>query len=144
MTIGKETFDLNKTQFTEKLGRVIKNFRANSKLIGEPREFVLRCCKLTEKWGKMANDPEVIVYLRNIDIAGGRKIKMIVLERRGTQQPVPKAQLVSALYPSKKIATSATPEEKHFNQVRVAMRNAIHYQLKAFRDSGQLPSIGHI
>jgi hypothetical protein len=144
MSIGKETFDLNKTEFSEKIGRIIKNFRANSKLIGEPREFVLRCCKLTEKWGKLGSDPEVVVYLRNIDTAGGRRVKMLVLERGSTQQPVPKAQLVSALYPAKKVATTATPEEKHFNQVRVAMRNAIHYQLKAFRDSCQLPSICHI
>jgi hypothetical protein len=135
MAIGKETFELNKTQFTEKLGRVIKNFRANSKLIGEPSEFVLRCCKLTEKWSKLANDPEVIVYLRNIDTAGGRRVKMLVLERGGTQQPVPKAQLISALYPTKKIATSATPEEKHYNAVKQAMRGGIFYQLKAFRDA---------
>jgi hypothetical protein len=135
MAIGKETFELNKTQFTEKLGRVIKNFRANSKLIGEPSEFVLRCCKLTEKWSKLANDPEVIVYLRNIDTAGGRRVKMLVLERGGTQQPVPKAQLISALYPAKKIATSATPEEKHYNAVKQAMRGGIFYQLKAFRDA---------
>lgn len=141
MSLGGDTFNLNKTQFTEKLGRVIKNFRANSKLIGEPREFVLRCCKLTEKWGKLANDPEVIVYLRNIDTAGGRKVKMLVLERGGTQQPVPKAQLVSALYPVKKIATTATPEEKHMNAVKSAMRFAVSYQLKAYRDSCQLPVI---
>jgi len=144
MTLGKDTFDLNKTQFTEKLGRVIKNFRANSKLIGEPREFVLRCCKLTEKWGKMANDPEVIVYLRNIDTAGGRRVKMIVLERGGTQQPVPKAQLVSALYPAKKIATSATPEERHMQNVKAAMRNGVSYQLKAFRDSCTLPCVCYL
>ena len=144
MAIGFDTFQLNKTEFTEKLGRVIKNFRAGSKIIGEPREFVLRCCRLTEKWGKLANDPDVIVCLRNIDIAGGRKIKMIVLERGGTQQPVPKAQLVSALYPPKKTATTATPEEKHFNAVKASMRFAVTYQLKAYRDSCQLPVICHI
>ena len=144
MTLGKDTFNLNKSEFSEKLGRIIKNFRANSKLIGEPRDFVIRCCKLTEQWGKLAADPDVIVYLRSIDIAGGRKVKMISLERGTSRQPVPKQKLVDALYPPKKIATTATPEEKHFNQVRVAMRNAIHYQLKAFRDSCQLPSICHI
>jgi len=144
MTLGHETFGLNKTQFTEKLGRIIQNFRASSKLVGEPKEFVLRCCKLTEKWGKLANDPEVIVYLRNIDIAGGRKVKMIVLERGGTQQPVPKAQLVSALYPPKKIATSATPEEKHMNAVKSAMRFAVSYQLKAYRDSCSLPCVCYL
>jgi hypothetical protein len=51
---------------------------------------------------------------------------------------------VSALYPTKRIATSATPEEKHFNAVRASMRFAISYQLKAFRDSCHLPIICHI
>ena len=141
MAIGKETFDLNKGEYTEKLGRVISNHRANSKLIGEPAEFVLRSCRLTDQWGKLAGDPETNVYLRNVDIAGGRKVKMLSLERKGTKQPVGKAKLVDALYPAKKIATTATPEEKHFNAVKGAMRNAIHYQLKAFRDSVNLPCV---
>jgi hypothetical protein len=140
-SLGKDTFGINKTEFGQKIGRIIKNFRANSKLIGEPKDFVIRACKLTERWGKLANDPETIVYLRNIDIAGGRKVKVISLERGGTQQPVPKQKLTDELYPVKRIATSATPEEKHFNNVRVAMRNGVYYQLKAFRDSCQLPII---
>jgi hypothetical protein len=144
MSIGKETFDLNKTEFSQKIGRIIQNFRASSKLIGEPREFVIRCCKLTEQWGKLANDPEVIIYLRNIDTAGGRKVKMISLERGTTKQPVPKQKLVDALYPPKKIATTATPEEKHYNAVKVAMRGGITYQLKAFRDSCGLPCICYL
>jgi hypothetical protein len=135
MALGKETFDLTKTSFSEKIGRIIKNFRANSKLIGEPAEFILRACRLTEQWGKMASDPEVVVYLRNVDIAGGRKVKMISLERGGTKQPVGKAKLVDALYPVKKIATSATPEEKHYNLCKQAMRGGIYYQLKSFRDA---------
>jgi hypothetical protein len=134
MSIGKDTFDLTKTQFNEKISRIIQNFRANSKLIGEPKEFVLRCCKLTEKWRKLGGDPEVVVYLRNIETAGGRKVKMISLERGGTKQPVPKQKLVDALYPPKKIATSATPEEKHYNAVKAAMRQGIAPQLKQFRD----------
>jgi len=141
MAIGKDTFQLNKTEFGQKIGRIIKNFRANSKLIGEPSEFVLRCCRLTERWSKLANDPEVVVYLRNIEIAGGRKVKVISLERGGTQQPVPKQKLLDELYPVKRIATSATPEEKHLNAVKAAMRHAIFYQLKAYRDSCQLPII---
>jgi hypothetical protein len=141
MTLGHDTFGLNKTQFNEKLSRIIKNFRANSKLIGEPKEFILRCCRLTEQWGKLANDSETLVYLRNIDIAGGRRIKMLSLERSGTQQPVPKAKLVDALYPPKKIATTATPEEKHYLAVKSSMRFAVTYQLRAFRDSCQLPLI---
>ena len=144
MTIGRETFDLNKTQFNEKIGRIIKNFRASSKLIGDPRDFVLRACKLTDQWGKMASDPDVVVYLRNIDTAGGRKVKMISLERGGTKQPVPKAKLVSALYPAKKIATTATPEEKHYNAVKAAMRGGITYQLRAYRDSCSLPCVCYL
>jgi hypothetical protein len=144
MTLGKDTFGLNKTEFSDKIGRIIKNFRAGSKLIGEPRDFVLRCCKLTEKWSKLANDENVLIYLRNVETAGGRRVKMLSLERGTTQQPVPKAQLVSALYPTKRIATSATPEEKHFNAVRASMRFAVTYQLKAFRDSCNLPIVCHI
>jgi hypothetical protein len=66
---------------------------------------------------------------------------MLSLERGNTKQPVPKAKLVDSLYPAKKIATSATPEEKHYGAVKVAMRGAIHYQLKSYRDSCQLPLI---
>lgn len=135
MTRGHDTFGLNKNQFSEKLSRVINNFRTNSKLVGEPRDFILRCCRLTEKWQKLANDPETSVHVRNIDIAGGRKVKMLSLERGATKQPVSKAKLIDALYPAKKIATTATPEEKHFNAVKAAMRHAVKHQLKAFRDA---------
>jgi hypothetical protein len=48
---------------------------------------------------------------------------------------VPKAKLVDALYPTKKIATTATPEEKHYNAVKAAMRGGIFYQLKSYRDN---------
>ncbi len=144
MTLGRETFGLTKSEFGQKISRIISNFRSNSKLIGEPRDFIIRCCKLTEQWGKLASDPETTVYLRSIDIANGRKVKMVSLERAGTKQPVPKQKLVDALYPPRKIATTATIEEKHFNQVRVAMRHAIFYQLKAYRDCCQLPVICHI
>ena len=135
MTRGFDTFGLNKTQFNEKLSRIITNFRASSKLVGEPRDFILRCCRLTERWQKLANDPDVVVYLRNINIASGRGVKMIVLERGTTKQPVPKAKLIDSLYPAKKIATTATPEEKHYNAVKAAMRHAVRHQLKAFRDA---------
>ena len=144
MTLGRDTFGLNKTEFSDKIGRIIKNFRAGSKIIGEPRDFIIRCCKLTERWSKLANDEKVLIYLRNIEMAGGRRVKMIVLERGGTSQPVPKAQLVSALYPTKRIATSATPEEKHYNAVKAAMRNGVAHQLKAYRDACQLPIICYL
>ena len=135
MTRGFDTFELNKTKFSEKLSRIIKNFRANSKLVGEPRDFILRCCRLSDTWSKLSNDSDTEIYLRNIDTAGGRKVKMLSLERGMTRQPVPKAKLIDALYPAKKIATTATPEEKHFNAVKAAMRHAVRHQLKAFRDS---------
>lgn len=137
--LGKTTFELNKGEYSQKLTRIISNHRVNSKLVGEPRDFVLRSCRLVDQWAKLGGDPEVNVYLRNLDIAGGRKIKMISLERAGSKQPVPKQKLVDALYPAKKIATSATPEEKHFNNVRVSMRFGITYQLRAFRYSVELP-----
>ena len=141
MTRGFDTFGLNKSEFNEKLSRIITNFRASSKLVGEPRDFILRCCRLTERWQKLANDPDVVVYLRNMEIAGGRKVKMISLERGTTKQPVPKAKLIDSLYPAKKIATTATPEEKHYNAVKAAMRHAIKHQLKAFRNTVCLPTI---
>jgi hypothetical protein len=144
MTLGKDTFGISKTEFSQKLGKIVQNFRANSRVIGEPREFILRACKLTEQWGKMAADPEVVVYLRNLDIAGGRKVKMVSLERGGTKQPVPKQKLLDALYPPKKIATSATPEEKHYNAVKAAMRGGITYQLRAYRDSCSLPCVCYL
>ena len=135
---------MNKSEYTEKLSRVITNHRANSKLVGEPKEFVLRSCRLTEQWLKLAGDPETEVYLRNVDIAGGRKVKMLSLERTGTKQPVSKSKLVDALYPAKKIATTATPEEKHFNAVKAAMRNGVKDQIKAFRNSLNMPQICYI
>jgi hypothetical protein len=144
MSIGRDTFNLNKTEFNQKIGRIIKNFRANSKLISEPREFILRCCRLTDRWSKLSNDPEVLVYLRYIDIAGGRRVKVISLEKGGTRQPVPKAKLVDALYPPKKIATTATPEERHFNAVKAAMRGGVSYQLKAFRDACAIPCVCYL
>ena len=144
MTLGKDTFGISKTEFSQKLGKIVQNFRANSRVIGEPRDFILRCCKLTEQWGKLAADPEVVVYLRNLDIAGGRKVKMISLERGSTKQPVPKQKLLDALYPPKKTATTATPEEKHYNAVKMAMRGGITYQLKAFRDSCGLPCVCYL
>lgn len=141
MTLGRETFGLTKTDYSSKLSRIIENHRANSLLIGEPAEFVLRSCRLTEKWSKMASDPEVQVRLRYLDTAAGRRVKMLSLERGTTRQPVGKAKLVDELYPVKRIATSATPEEKHYNAVKAAMRRGILDQLKEYRSGVQLPII---
>lgn len=140
MSIGKTTFGLNKGEYTEKIGRIIDNHRVNSKLIGIPKEFILRSCRLTDQWNKLSNEKETEVYLRNINIAnGGRKIKMLCLERNGTQQPVGKQRLIDLLYPPKKISTSARPEENHYNSVRASMRSGISNQLKEFRSSVKLP-----
>lgn len=136
---AKETLGLGKGQFSEKVTRIINNHRANSKLIGEPREFVLRVCRLTDRWGKLAQRTDTLVYLRYIDIAGGRKVKVLSLEGGGSKQPVPKAKLVEALYPTKKIATTATLEEKHFNAVKAAMRHAVHQQLKDYKATTSYP-----
>jgi hypothetical protein len=141
MAIGQDTFGLTKKEFTEKFTRIVNNHRANSKLVGEPFEFILRACRLTDQWGKLANDPEVSVHLRNVDIAGGRKVKMVSLERGPSRQPVPKAKLLDTLYPPKKMACTATPEEAHYNKVKAAMRNAIKHQLRAFRDWVELPIV---
>ena len=59
-------------------------------------------------------------------------------------QPVPKQKLLNVLYPPHKTAATATPEEKHYNAVKAAMRGAVHYQLRAFRDSCELPAVCHI
>jgi hypothetical protein len=144
MTLGKDTFSLNKGEYSAKLSRIVTNFRINSRLIGEPRDFVLRSCRLTEQWGKLANDADVTVYLRNVDIAGGRKVKMISLERGTTKQPIGKAKLIDALYPVKRIATTATVEEKHYNTVKGAMRNAVKSQLKGFREMQALPVVCYL
>lgn len=144
MTIGSDTFGMTKKEFTEKYTRIVNNHRASSKLVGEPRDFVLRACRLSPQYEKLATDPDVVVYLRNIDTAGGRKVKMVSLERGGSKQPIPKAKLVDFLYPPKKMACTATPEESHYNKVRASMRNAIHYQLKSFRDSCQLPIVCYL
>lgn len=144
MTLGKQTFELTKKDYQEKLGRIIENHRVNSRLIGEPREFILRSCRLCTTWSKLAGDPEVSVYLRNVQIAGGRIVKLISLERGGTKQPVSRSKLVEALYPPKKIKTSASEEEKHYNSVKAAMRSAVSGQLKEFRANASLPTVCYI
>jgi hypothetical protein len=144
MTIGSDTFGMTKKEFPEKYTRIVNNHRASSKLVGEPRDFVLRACRLSPQYEKLATDPDVVVYLRNIDTAGGRKVKMVSLERGGSKQPIPKAKLVDFLYPPKKMACTATPEESHYNKCKSAMRLAVTYQLRAFRDSCQLPIVCYL
>ena len=140
MSIGKDTFDLNKKDFTAKLSRIIKNHRCNSKIVAIPKEFILRACALTSRWKKLGLDPKTEVYVRNVDISHGiKKVKMICLERGGTRQPVSKSKLIDELYPVKRTAAAATPERKHYNSVRGAMRHAINKQLKGYRDNVSYP-----
>lgn len=139
MSIGKTTFEMSKKDYSDTLGRIIDNHRANCKLIGSPKDFIIRSCRLTDQWSKMSNDPDVCVYLRNIDIAGGRKVKMICLEIGAKKQPVPKAKLVDSLYPVKKTKVSATEEERHHNAVKAAMRRCVNDQLKEFRADVKYP-----
>jgi hypothetical protein len=136
---ARETLGLNKGEFTKRVSRIIDNNRANSRLIGEPREFVLRVCRLSERWEKLAQRVDTQVYLRYVDMAGGRRVKMLSLEGGGSKQPVPKAKLVEDLYPTKKIATTATLEEKHFNAVKAAMRHAVGQQLKDYKKTTSYP-----
>jgi hypothetical protein len=135
----KDTLGLGKGQFSDKLTRIINNNRANSRLIGEPRDFILRVCRLSARWEKLAQRPDTQVYLRYVDMAGGRRVKMLSLEGAGSKQPVPKAKLVEDLYPTKKIATTATLEEKHFNTVKAAMRRAVEHQLKDYKKTTSYP-----
>lgn len=142
--IGKQTFGLTRKDYTDKLSKIIANHRVNARLIGEPREFILRSCRLYQTWAKLASDPEIQVYLRNVDIANGRKVKLVSLERGATRQPVPKAKLIDALYPPKKTKTSATPEERHYNNVKVSMREGVKDQLRDFRESVSFPTMCYL
>ena len=144
MSLAKETFNLGKGDFTDRLGRIIDAHRANSRIIGEPAQFILRACRLADRWSKLAHDTETTVHVRYQDLAGGRGVKMLSLERGGSKQPVPKKKLVEALYPTKKIATTATLEEKHFNAVKAAMRRGVEKQLKEYKASLAYPIECHI
>ena len=98
---AKEALGLGKGEFSKKFSSITSNHRAGSKLIGKPRDFVITACRLAERFSKMANESEVEVRLKNWQV-GPRKVKMVVLKRKdGFEQPVPKGQLVDALYPPK-------------------------------------------
>ena len=140
MSIAKEALGLNKGEFSKKLGQVVDAHRANSKIIGRPKDFLLTACRLSSRFAKVANEPEVVVRLRNMKV-GPRSIKCIYLCRSdGFEQPVPRGQLVDQLYPPRKTVNHATPEKKHALAVRGAMRNAVSYQLKDYRKSVTFPT----
>ena len=87
----------------------------------------------------MAQKPDVLVYCRYQEMAGGRRVKMLSLESNGGRVPVPKGKLVEALYPTKKTASAATLEEKHFNAVKAAMRRGVEHQLKEYKATVSYP-----
>lgn len=140
MSIAKETLGLNKGEFQKKLGNVVDAHRANAKIIGKPKDFVLTACRLSDRFSKMANEPNVEVRLRNMKV-GPRNVKVLHLKREdGFEQPVPRGQLTDSLYPPRKTVNHASPEKKHALAVRSAMRNAVSYQLKDYRKTIQFPA----
>ncbi len=77
MSIAKEALGLNKGEFTKKLSNVVNAHRANSKIIGKPRDFLLTACRLTDRFSKVANEPDVEVRLKNMKV-GPRSVKVII------------------------------------------------------------------
>ena len=133
MIVAKEALGLGKGDFSKKISRIVDAHRAGAKIIGKPKDFILTSCRLSSKFSKVANEPDVEVRIRNLK-TGPRKVKMIVLKRTdGFEQPVPKGQLVDSLYPPKKTVNHASPEKKHALAVRSAMRTAVDYQLRGYR-----------
>lgn len=144
MTLGKDTFSLTKGEFSEKFSRIVNAHRAGSKLIGQPRDFVITACRLASKFSKVANETDVEVRLENYP-CGPRKVKMIVLKRTdGFKQPVPKNQLVDQLYPPRVTKRAPNLERKHVTAVRAAMRQLVDSQLRAYRKTLQYPLECHV
>ena len=141
MGIAKDTLGLNKGEFTKKLSNVVNAHRANSKIIGKPKDFLLTACRLTTKFSKVANEPDVVVRLKNMKV-GPRNVKVIHLVRQSDnfEQPVPRGQLIDQLYPPRTTVRKASPEKKHALAVRGAMRTAVDYQLRAFRKKVRMPT----
>ena len=99
MSIAKEALGLGKGDFSKKVSNIVDAHRANSKIIGKPKDFVLTACRLSEKFSEVANRPDVEVRISYWK-AGPRKVKIIVLKQGGKEYPVPKGQLVDSLYPA--------------------------------------------
>ena len=139
MSVAKETLGLNKGEFSKKFSNIVSSHRVGTRIIGKPRELVLTACRLTERFSKVANEPDIEVRVRNWK-TGPRQVKLIVLRRKdGFEQPVPKGQLVDQLYPPRKTVRHASPEKKHALAVRGAMRAAVDYQLRAYRKTIKFP-----
>ena len=138
MSIAKETLGLGKGDFSKKVSNIIDAHRANSKIIGKPKDFILTACRLSEKFSEVANRPEVEVRISYWKV-GPRKVKVIVLKQGGKEYPVPKGKLVASLYPPRKTVNHASPEKKHALAVRAAMRQAVDYQLRDYRKTLKYP-----
>ena len=139
MTIAKTALGLGKGEFQKKLGNIVDAHRVGTKLIGKPRDFVLTACRLSDRFSKMANEPNVEVRVRNMK-AGPRQVKVIMLKREdGFEQPVPRGQLIDQLYPPRKTVRHANPEKKHAMAVRGAMRGAVDSQLRDYRKTLKYP-----
>ena len=144
MSVGKEVFEIGKGDFSEKFSRIVNAHRAGSKLIGQPRDFVIMACRLASKFSKIANEDGVEVRLENYP-CGPRKVKMVILKRQdGFKQPVPKNQLIDQLYPPRVTKRSPNLERKHVSSVRAAMRQLVDSQLRAYRKTLQYPLECHV
>ncbi len=139
MTIGKETFGIGKGEFSKKLSRVVDAHRAGTKLIGQPRDFIITACRLASRFSKVANEQDIEVRVENWQ-CGPRKVKMVVLKRQdGFKQPVPKNQLVDQLYPARETVRKPNLERKHVSAVRAAMRQLVDSQLRRYRSKLEYP-----
>lgn len=137
--IGKDTFGLNKGEFSDKLSRIVDAHRAGSKIIGSPRDFIITACRLADRFSKVANEDGTEVRVENWP-CGPRKVKMAVLKRPdGFKQPVPKQKLVDALYPPRRTVRTPNLERKHVTAVRAAMRQLVDYQLRNYRKTLEYP-----
>jgi hypothetical protein len=144
MTIGKETFGLTKGEFSKKLSRIVETHRSGSKLIGQPRDFIITAARLAEKFSTVANEPETEIRVK-LWPCGPRRVKMAVMQRsNGKEYPLPKNQLIDQLYPPKQTVRTPNPERKHITAVRAAMRQLVDCQLRAYRKTLQYPVECHV
>jgi len=132
--------EYGKGQFGEILSSIVKNHRANSRIIGKPADLVLEACRMTIQWSTVSNRADAEVRVVNQQI-GPRKVKMLALRSTSDKGNgrhdvlLPKNKLVDALFPAKKRESTDTPENRHYKRVRGAMRNAVSYQLKKAREN---------
>ena len=137
--VGKDTFGLNKGEFSKKFSRIVDSHRAGSKLIGEPRNFIITAARLAERFSTVANEPDVELRVKMWP-CGPRKVKMAVMKRGdGKEYPIPKNQLVDSLYPPRQTVRTPNLERKHVTAVRAAMRQLVDNQLRSYRKTLSYP-----